>query len=101
MTVVSWDRNGVMIVEFVQKGTTVTSELYCETLAKLRTAGHSEQRRGMLTYGVVLLHDSACPHTAARTRALLDDSNSALFDHHPYNPDLAPSDYHLAAYLKI
>jgi hypothetical protein len=47
--------------------------------------GHSEQNRGMLTYSVfvVLLHDNARPHTAARTRALL---NWELFDHSLYSP---------------
>jgi transposase len=57
---------------------------------------------GMLTYdvGVVLLHDNARPHTAARTRALLEHFNWELFDHPPYSPDFAPSDYHLFIYLK-
>jgi transposase len=49
----------------------------------------------MLTYGVVLLSTNARPHTAARTRAMLEHFNWAFFDHHPYSPDLAPSDYHL------
>jgi transposase len=54
----------------------------------------------MLTYGVMLLHDNARPHTAARTRAQLEHFNWELFDHVPYSPDLTPSDYHLFAYLK-
>jgi transposase len=54
----------------------------------------------MLTSGVVLLHDNARPHTAARTRALLEQFNWELFDHPPNSPDLAPSDYHLFTYLK-
>jgi transposase len=54
----------------------------------------------MLTSGVVLLHDNACPHTAARTSALLEHFNWELFEHPPYSPDLAPSDYHLFTYLK-
>jgi hypothetical protein len=33
---------------------------------------------GMLTGGVVLLHDNARPHTAARTRALLEHLNWEL-----------------------
>jgi hypothetical protein len=49
----------------------------------------------MLTYGVVLLHDKARPHTAARTRALLEHFNWELFDHPSYTFDLAPSAYHL------
>jgi transposase len=53
----------------------------------------------MLTSVVVLLHDNARPHTAARTRALLEHFDWELFDHTPYSPDLAPSDYHLFTYL--
>jgi hypothetical protein len=54
----------------------------------------------MLTSDVVLLHDNVFLHTAARTRALLEHLNWELFDHLPYSPDLAPSDYHLFTYLK-
>ena len=49
----------------------------------------------MLTKGVVLLHDKARPHTAPRTNALMKFFNWEIFDHPPYSPDLAPSDYHL------
>jgi transposase len=52
----------------------------------------------MLTYGVMLLHENARPHTA--TRALLEHFNWELFDHPPYSPDLTPSDYHQFTYLK-
>jgi hypothetical protein len=60
------------------------------------------KRRGMLTFGVVLFHENARPHmsTAARTRALLGHFNWELFDHLPYSPNLALSDYHLFTYLK-
>jgi hypothetical protein len=42
--------------------------------------------------GVVLLHDNARPHTAARTNALIKLFNWEIFDHPPYSPDLASSD---------
>jgi hypothetical protein len=58
------------------------------------------KRHGMLTYVVVLLHDNACPHTAACTQTLLQHFNWELFDHPPYRPDLAASDYHLFTYWK-
>jgi transposase len=45
----------------------------------------------MLTFGVVLLHDNARPHTVAHTRALLEHLNWVLFDHPPYSPHLDPS----------
>jgi hypothetical protein len=35
MAAVFWDRKGVLIVEFMQKETTIISEVYCETLKKL------------------------------------------------------------------
>jgi transposase len=54
----------------------------------------------MLTYGTVLVRDNARPHTAGRTRALLEHFNWELFDYSPYNTDLAPSDYNLFTYLK-
>jgi transposase len=54
----------------------------------------------MLTPGLVLLHDNARPHTAARTRALLERFIWELFDHPPYFPDFAPSDYNLFTFLK-
>jgi histone-lysine N-methyltransferase SETMAR len=47
----------------------------------------------------LLLHDNAPPHTAARTRALLENFSWELFDH-THIPDHAPSDYYLFPYLK-
>jgi acyl-CoA thioesterase len=34
MSAVFWDRKGVLMVEFMQQGTTITAEVYCETLKK-------------------------------------------------------------------
>jgi hypothetical protein len=58
------------------------------------------KRHGMLTSGVVLLHDNARPHTAACFPALLEYFSWELFDHPPYTPFLALSHYHLFIYLK-
>jgi transposase len=58
-------------------------------------------RRGMLSKGVVLLHDNAQPHTAARTNAFIKHFNWEFFDHPPYSPDLVPSDYHLFSKMKV
>jgi hypothetical protein len=43
---------------------------------------------------------TVCPHTAARTRTLLEYFYWELFHHLPYSPDLAPNDYQLFTYLK-
>jgi hypothetical protein len=75
MATVFWDRKGVLMVEFMQQGTTVTPEVYCGT-RKACVDPFWTKRRGMLTYGVVLLHDNVRPHTAARIWALLEHFNS-------------------------
>jgi hypothetical protein len=56
-------------MEFMLQGTAIMSKAYCETLKKLSRA------MGMLTFGVVLLHCNARPHTAACTQALLEHFN--------------------------
>jgi len=54
----------------------------------------------MLSAGVVLLHDNACPHTANLTQNLITSFDQEQLDHSPYSPDLAPSDYHLFLHTK-
>jgi hypothetical protein len=99
MATVFWVGKGVLMVEFIQQGTTVMSEVYRETLKELRRAIQNA-RHGMLTYSVVLFLHNACLHTAARTQAQLEHFNWELFDHLPYSPNLAPNEYHLFTYLK-
>jgi hypothetical protein len=75
MEAVFGDRKRVLIMEFMQQGTTM-SQVYCETLTKKCVEpAIQNKRRGILTSGVVLLHDNALPLTAARTRALLEHFN--------------------------
>ncbi|GBO16461.1 hypothetical protein AVEN_191574-1 [Araneus ventricosus] len=63
---VFWDAQGILLIEFMTRGTTINSEVYCRTLKKLKRAIQNK-RRGLLSSGVVLLHDNARPHTAVRT----------------------------------
>jgi histone-lysine N-methyltransferase SETMAR len=58
------------------------------------------KRRGLFSSGVVLVHDSARPHTARQTTALLQHFPWDILDHPPYCPDLAPSDYHPFLHMK-
>ena len=47
-----------------------------------------------------MIHDNARPHTAAATQNLITTFGWEQFDHPSYNPDLAPSDFHLFLHLK-
>jgi hypothetical protein len=61
METVVRDRKVVVIAESLQQKTTML-EVHRKILEKLRKALR-KKRRGMLTYGVVLIYDKALPHT--------------------------------------
>jgi hypothetical protein len=54
----------------------------------------------MLSQGVVMLHNNAHPHTATATEDLIATFGWEQFNHQPYSPDLAPSDFHVFLHLK-
>jgi histone-lysine N-methyltransferase SETMAR len=58
------------------------------------------KRRDRSVKSVCLLHDNARPHTAAVTTGKLEEVHWEVLPHPAYNPDLAPSDYHLFGQLK-
>jgi hypothetical protein len=60
------DRKGVLLVDITEKGTKINAESYCTTLERLRVA-INRQRPGLLTTGVLLLHDNARPHLDCNT----------------------------------
>ncbi|GFT37733.1 histone-lysine N-methyltransferase SETMAR [Trichonephila clavipes] len=99
MATVFWDRHGVLLVEFMQQGTTINAAAYYTTPTKLRRAIQNK-RRGLLTSGVLLLHGNAIPHSAINTQNLIRSFGWEQIDHPPYSPDWAPSDFHLFRYLK-
>lgn len=99
MATVFWDRKGVLLVDYMPRGETINAAAYCQTLHRLRRAIQNK-RRGLLSSGVVLLHDNARPHAAVMTTNLLQKFKWELFEHPPYSPDLAPSDFHLFPKLK-
>jgi hypothetical protein len=66
------------LVKFMQQGTTIMTEVYCETL-KNCVGPFRTKRHGMLTYSVVLVHDKERLHTAAAP----EHFSWELFEHPP------------------
>ncbi|GFX90946.1 HTH_48 domain-containing protein [Trichonephila clavipes] len=95
MATMLWDRRGILLVDFMPQGTAIKSA-YGSTLWKLRRVLQNK-RCGMLSKGVLLLHDNAGPHTSRMTRDLIE---YLVLDNAPYSLDLAPRDFHLFWYLK-
>jgi len=67
MCTVFWDRQGVLLVEFLPQGTTINSAVYCETLKKMRRAIQNK-RHGMLSATILLLHNNTRPHCCSDSR---------------------------------
>ena len=91
-----WDSKGVVHTEFVEKGNTVNSTKYVNTLEKLK----ARLRRVRSEKVSNIHHDNARPHTSLETRTALDRLGLRTLPHPPYSPDLAPSDLFLFPKVK-
>ena len=92
MCTVFWDRKGVLLVDFLPQVSTINAGVCCNTLKKLHRMIQNK-RRVMCSWGVVMIHDNTHPHTAMQN--LITTFRWEQFHHHPYSPDLVPSDFHL------
>lgn len=99
MASVFWDTQGILLIDWLPQGMTITSSYYIEVLQKLRDE-IKHKRRGKLTRGILLLHDNARPHTSYETQTAIRGLGFEVMPHPAYSPDLAPSDYHLFAKMK-
>ena len=58
------------------------------------------KRPGMLSDGIIILHDNARPQTVNLVRDKLRRFGWETLQHPPYNPDLSPCDFHILGDLK-
>lgn len=63
MASVFWDAKGILFVDYLPKGHTITGEYYANLLTELRQKIR-EKRRGMLSKGVIFHQDNAPAHTS-------------------------------------
>ncbi|GFW10861.1 histone-lysine N-methyltransferase SETMAR [Trichonephila clavipes] len=100
MVTVFWDAQGIWFLKFKTRGTTTeNSKVYCLTLKKFKRGIHNKHY-GLLNSGVVLLQGIARPHTPVRTQEVLHKFKRNVFQHPPYSPYMAHSDYHLFSSMK-
>jgi len=90
-----WDREGVVYFELLDMNQTITAEVYCQQLDKLKSALAIKRPALTNRKGVILQQDNARPHTAKDTRKKLKEFGWEILPHPPYSPDIAPSDYYL------
>ena len=99
MITVSRDCGCVIFIEYLPKRETINADRYVGSLNDL----HEElkkKRPGKPHRRVLLQHDNARPYVVITTLAEIWEKNWELLPHPPYNPDLAPCDYHLFGLTK-
>lgn len=99
MATIFWDNKGVLLVDYLPPKTTITGDYYCKILERLRNS-IKQKRRGLLSQGVLLLHDNAPAHRSVIAQQTIRDCGFIQLGHPAYSPDLAPSDYYLFRHLK-
>ncbi|KFD59075.1 hypothetical protein M513_00238 [Trichuris suis] len=99
LATIFWDAEGILLINYMEDGGTVTGKYYANLLLQLREE-IKEKRRRKLSRKVLLLHDNAPAHRAKVALAAIQQCGFGQIDHPPYSPDLAPSDYFLFGNLK-
>ena len=99
MATVFWDSERVLLLEFVPLMTTITVDSYGSTMMAL-CKNIKKKHCGKFSTGVLLLHDNVPAYKSHTLRAAIRKCGFVKFNHLPYNPDLAPSDYFLFRNLK-
>ena len=96
---VFWDAQGVIMLDFLAKKSTITGAYYANLLHQLRTA-ICEKRQGKLSKGILLQQDNARVHTCKIAMDAVEQNGYELIPQPAYSPDLDPSDYFLFPNLK-
>ena len=99
MASVFWDARGIIYIDYLEKGRTITGVYYAALLDRL--VDEIKEKRPHLQKKKILYHDDNAPsHTSIIAQTKKHELGLELFSHPPYSPDLAPSDYYLFSNLK-
>ena len=98
--IVFWDAQGIILIDYLQKGQTNTEKCYATLPSRLHEKLRTE--RSKLAYRKILFHqDNAPAHTSVVSMAKVHELRFKLLPRPPYSLDLAPSDFFLFPNLKI
>ena len=98
MATIFWDSHGIILIDYLQKGKTITGEYHASLLNRFNAI--LKEKWPHLAKKVLFHHDNAPAHTSANATAKLFDSRYEVLPYLPYSPDLAPSDYFLFPNMK-
>ncbi|GBL99949.1 hypothetical protein AVEN_19436-1 [Araneus ventricosus] len=96
---VFWDRQGILLVEFLPRGETINAVLYCETLRKLWCAIQTKGEECSVK-ALCCFMTTHVPILLVSLKTLFNNSVGSSSITSSTGPDLAPSDYQLFLNLK-
>lgn len=99
MATVFWDSQGIIHIDYLEKGRTITGQYYANLLDEFE-AVLKEKRPHLKKKKVLFHHDNAPAHSSRVVMAKIKQLRYELLPHPPYSPDLAPCDFFLFPNLK-
>jgi histone-lysine N-methyltransferase SETMAR len=95
-----WDAKGILFIDYLSKGQTITREYYAVLLDLLDES--LKRNRPALQKKTVLFHqDNAPVHKGMAAMKKLADLKYTLVEHPPYSPDLAPATFSYSQNSKL
>lgn len=100
MVAIFFRHSGIVKAVPLEQKRTVNAQWYCEVCLPQVFQKLEEERPSAGLHGILLHHDNARAHTAARTTDFLHERGVQLVGHPAYSPDLAPCDFFLFPEMK-
>jgi len=88
MIAVFWNTDGVILVDVMAIGETISSEAHIKTLQKLKQR-YRRVRPNRIPGAILIQHDNVPPHTSLRTQDAIANL-IGMCSPIPRSPDLAP-----------
>ena len=98
MMIIFWDKDGVLLTEYLPRGTTIDGPCYASIIQRLRSVTVGKRCAKLAVECCFFM--TTPPFISATLFKLLFDRLASLnFIIPAYSPDIAPSDYHLFSNL--
>jgi hypothetical protein len=93
MASVLWDAEGILFIDYLEKGKTIIGEYYCSLLTRLDEKIRGEKTRFAKEKNHLSSGQCTLPQKCfGNGKGKLRDLHYELLEHPTYSPDLAPSD---------
>ena len=80
MMIIFWDKDGVLLTEYLPRGTTINGPCYASIIERLRSV-IVEKGRGKVSHGVLLLHDNVPIHKCKIVQAAIQQAGFIELNH--------------------